>query len=170
MYGHHIAPFSTPACPDCSQNIQKTDLFCVFSLSNFLSIFPGGSADPICPYVRTPVPHDATTAPYTLSSCTSQSVCLSVCLSQAGIVSKRLDERSWFLAGFFSHLWSILHWVTRKFGFLKSKGKLAFYTSLWNLSDSEPLDREFRQVNCVDNKTRRRSSSFTRWRSARRLG
>ena len=21
---------------------------------NFLSIFPGGSADPICPYVRTP--------------------------------------------------------------------------------------------------------------------
>jgi len=25
------------------------------SLFNFSSIFPGGSADPICPYVRTPV-------------------------------------------------------------------------------------------------------------------
>ena len=47
-----IAPFSTPACPDCSQNIQKTALFCMFSLSNFLSIFP---VDPICPYVRTPM-------------------------------------------------------------------------------------------------------------------
>ena len=28
-------------------------LFCMFSLFNFSSIFPGGSADPICPYVRT---------------------------------------------------------------------------------------------------------------------
>jgi len=27
----------------------------MFSLSNFSSIFPGGSADPICPYVRTPM-------------------------------------------------------------------------------------------------------------------
>ena len=50
-----IAPFSTPACPDCSQNIQKAALFCMFSLFNFSSIFPGGSADPICPYVRTPM-------------------------------------------------------------------------------------------------------------------
>ena len=48
-----IAPFSTPACPDCSQNIQKTALFCMFSGFNFSSIFPGVSADPICPYVRT---------------------------------------------------------------------------------------------------------------------
>jgi len=51
-----IAPFSTSACPDCSQNLQKTALFCMFSLFNFSSIFPGGgSADPICPYVRTPM-------------------------------------------------------------------------------------------------------------------
>ena len=48
-----IAPFSTPACPDSSQNIQKIALFCMFSLFNFSSIFPGVSADPICPYVRT---------------------------------------------------------------------------------------------------------------------
>jgi len=48
-----IAPFFTPACPDCSKNIQKTVLFCRFSLFNFSSIFPGGSADPICPYVWT---------------------------------------------------------------------------------------------------------------------
>ena len=50
-----IAPFSTSACPDCSQNLQKTALFCMFSLFNFSSIFRGGSADPICPYVRTPM-------------------------------------------------------------------------------------------------------------------
>jgi len=35
--------------------IQKTDSFCMFSLYNFSSIFPGGSADPIWPYVRTPM-------------------------------------------------------------------------------------------------------------------
>jgi len=34
-----IAPFSTPACPDCSQNI--TDKHGMFSLFNFSSIFPG---------------------------------------------------------------------------------------------------------------------------------
>ena len=50
-----IAPFSTPAWPDCSKNIQKTVLFCTFSSFNFSSIYPGGSADPICPYVRTPM-------------------------------------------------------------------------------------------------------------------
>ena len=49
-----IAPFSTRACPDCSRGIQKTALFCMFSLFNFSSIFSRGSADPICPYVRTP--------------------------------------------------------------------------------------------------------------------
>jgi len=52
-----IAPFSTPACPDCSQNITYTQklLFCIFSLFNFSSIFFRGSADPICPYVRAPM-------------------------------------------------------------------------------------------------------------------
>jgi len=44
-----IAPFSTPACPDCSQNIQKTVLFCTFSLLNFSSIFPGGQLTPFAP-------------------------------------------------------------------------------------------------------------------------
>jgi len=41
-----IAPFSTPACPDCSQNIQKTAVFCMFSLFTFSSIFPGGQLTP----------------------------------------------------------------------------------------------------------------------------
>jgi len=37
-----IAPFSTPACPDCSQNIHKTALFACFRFFNFSSIFRGG--------------------------------------------------------------------------------------------------------------------------------
>ena len=43
-----IAPFSTP-------QFRKLLLFCMFSLCNFSSIFPGGSADPIYPYVRMPM-------------------------------------------------------------------------------------------------------------------
>ena len=43
-----IAPFSHPHLESCS-------LFCMFSLFNFSSIFPGVSADPICPYMRTPM-------------------------------------------------------------------------------------------------------------------
>ena len=52
-----VAPFSAPACPDCCRNINiENCYFCMFSLFNFSSIFPGGgSADPICPYVRTPM-------------------------------------------------------------------------------------------------------------------
>ena len=50
-----IVPFSTPACPDCSQNItykhRKLHVFAFwffdFSLFNFSSSSPGGSADPI---------------------------------------------------------------------------------------------------------------------------
>jgi len=38
-----ISSFSAPACPDCSQNIQKTALFCMFSLFNFSSTFQGVS-------------------------------------------------------------------------------------------------------------------------------
>ena len=44
-----------------SERYQRTTLylllssFCMFLLFNFLSIFPGGSADPICPYVRAPM-------------------------------------------------------------------------------------------------------------------
>ena len=33
--------------------------FCMFSLFHFSSIFQGGSVDPICPYVRTPMPQVA---------------------------------------------------------------------------------------------------------------
>ena len=49
-----IAPFSTPACPDCSQNIQKTALFCIFSLFNFSSIFHGGQLTPFAPMCGRP--------------------------------------------------------------------------------------------------------------------
>jgi len=48
-----MAPFSTPACPDCSQNINVENCsFYMFSLFNF---FIQISADPICLYVRTPM-------------------------------------------------------------------------------------------------------------------
>ena len=48
IFSHHSSHFTpTP--------IQKTALFCMFSLFNFSFIFPRGSADPICPYVRTPM-------------------------------------------------------------------------------------------------------------------
>ena len=38
-----IAPFSKPACPDCSQNIQNTAVFCMFSLFTFHPFFRGVS-------------------------------------------------------------------------------------------------------------------------------
>jgi len=34
-----IAPFSTPACPDCSQNIQKTAVFACFRFLIFHPFF-----------------------------------------------------------------------------------------------------------------------------------
>jgi len=51
-----IAPFSTPACPDCSQNITYTHklLFCIFSLFNFSSIFSGGQLTPFAPMCARP--------------------------------------------------------------------------------------------------------------------
>jgi len=52
-----IAPFSTPACPDCSQNItltQKRAHFCMFSISNFSSKFPGGQLTPFAPMCGRP--------------------------------------------------------------------------------------------------------------------
>jgi len=52
-----IAPFSTPACPDCSQDIQKTALFCMFSLFNFSSIFPGGQLTPFASMCGRPCDH-----------------------------------------------------------------------------------------------------------------
>ena len=53
-----IAPFSTPACPGCSQNYNKRRkllFFVCFRFSIFHPFFSRGSADPICPYVRTPM-------------------------------------------------------------------------------------------------------------------
>ena len=48
-----IAPFSTPACPDRSQNINA--LFACFHFLNFHPFFQGVSW-PHCPYVWTPMP------------------------------------------------------------------------------------------------------------------
>jgi len=45
------------ACPDCSQNIiltQKSALFCMFSISNFSSKFPGGQLTPFAPMCGRP--------------------------------------------------------------------------------------------------------------------
>jgi len=49
-----IAPFSTPACPNCSQNIQKTALFCMISLFNFSSISSGGQLTQFAPMCGRP--------------------------------------------------------------------------------------------------------------------
>ena len=54
--------------------------FCMFSLFNFSSIFQGGSADPICPCVRTPMPtgphlmHGSLDPPESISQTASRSV------------------------------------------------------------------------------------------------
>ena len=52
-----IVLFSTPAYPDCCQNIyiniENCSFLHIFALSFFIH-FSQGSADPICPYVRTP--------------------------------------------------------------------------------------------------------------------
>ena len=39
----------------------------MLSLFNFSSIFPGGSGDPICPYVRTPMAAAAAAAEWSTS-------------------------------------------------------------------------------------------------------
>jgi len=49
-----IAPFSTPACPDCSQNITQTCSFLHVSLFNLSSIFPGGQLTPFAPMCGRP--------------------------------------------------------------------------------------------------------------------
>jgi len=57
-----------------------------------------------------------------------QCVCLSVCLSQVGVLSNRLNGFSWFLARTRTHYpRHLLHYVGRKFGYLQNKG-----TSIWN--------------------------------------
>ena len=49
-----IAPFSTSACPDYNINIENCFFPC-FRFSIFHPFFQEGSANPICPYVRTPM-------------------------------------------------------------------------------------------------------------------
>ena len=66
---------------------------------------------------------------------------LSVRLSQAGIVSKRLDESSWFWHGGF--LPPIPHCVIRKFGYLQNKG-----TWLWNTVTNSGL-RKFLHLKSI---------------------
>ena len=69
-----ISPFSTPACPDCSQDFQKTALFCMFLLFNFSSIFPGWSQlAPFAPMCGRPC------YPHSMQSKVRAFVCLSVC-------------------------------------------------------------------------------------------
>jgi len=52
-----IAPFSTPACHDCSQkyniNIENCPV-CMFPLFNFSYIFPGGQLTPFAPMCGRP--------------------------------------------------------------------------------------------------------------------
>ena len=50
-----VAPLFTSACPHCSQNVENCYCLHVFAFFAFSSVFPGWSADPICPYVRTPM-------------------------------------------------------------------------------------------------------------------
>ena len=42
-YTVSVAPFSTPACPDCSQNIYKTAFFACFRFLIFIHFFRGVS-------------------------------------------------------------------------------------------------------------------------------
>jgi len=70
-YAVSIAPFSTPACPDCSQNCSFLHVFAFYFFIHFFRRGGMGSADPICPYVRTAMhaavarfdPRDALTVP-----------------------------------------------------------------------------------------------------------
>jgi len=56
-YAVSIALFSTHACPDYSQNIYHTHRKLLFFACFRCLIFyiSGESADPVCPYVRTPM-------------------------------------------------------------------------------------------------------------------
>jgi len=49
-----IAPFSTPAWPDCSKNIQKTVLFARFLLLIFHPFVQGGQLTPFAPMCGRP--------------------------------------------------------------------------------------------------------------------
>ena len=95
------------------------------------------------------LPRYALLARYMLSSC----VRLYIYLLQAGIVSKRLDESSWFLA-------PIPHHVVRKFEYLQKSGyfPLALCARLrtWKI-----LSRQVDRVVETRRRRRRRSSLLT---------
>jgi len=93
-----IAPFSTPACPDCSQGIPKIAVICMFSLFNFSSIFPGwGQLTPFAPMCGRPY------YPHSMQSKVRAFVCLSVRLSQTLLLwtgrRRYLWTGRWRLAG-----------------------------------------------------------------------
>jgi len=73
---------------------------------------------------------------YASASTSYGPVSLCVCLSQVGVLLKRLGEWGWFLARELSQ--PILHCVIRKFGYLHNKG-----TSLRNFAPISGL-RKFR--------------------------
>jgi len=60
------------------------------------------------------------------------SVCVCVCLAQVGVLSKRMNESSWFWHG--SFLPPVLHCVKRNLGISKNKG-----TSIWNFVPNSGL-------------------------------
>ena len=63
------------------------------------------------------------------------SVCLFVCLSQVGVLSKRLNESSWFfdVEASFHLSYTVLQGIS---GIYKDKG-----TSLWNFVPNSRLDK-----------------------------
>jgi len=87
---------------------------------------------------------DAMLARCMLSSCVCPSVCLSGCPSQASIVSKRLDEWSWFLARKLPTVF-----VIRTFWFLKNKST-SFWRTCPKLEDLENFATLSRSTKLVD--------------------
>jgi len=71
------------------------------------------------------------------------SVSVSVCLSQVGVLPKRLNESSWFLAWELPS--SYLTLCKKKFGYLKHKG-----TFLWNFVQNSGLRILLRHIDCRD--------------------
>jgi len=94
------------------------------------------------------LPLDAILARYMLSS-----VCLSVCPSQAGIVSKRQDESSWFLPRMLPSIYPTLYY--REFWVAYLEKLWYFPLELWTYKNTP------QHVDRVVNNTHRRSSLRT---------
>jgi len=61
----------------------------------------------------------------------AMALCLSVCLSQVGVLSKQMDEIICFFlvgGGFFR---PVLHYLLRKFRYLQKQGYLELFSKLW---------------------------------------